>query len=103
MLCNSRSEGSKRLLHRAANVSEGLNGRFILAAALSEGPNGNFLFAATLSEGLNGHFILAAPLSEGRNGTFHHQTQTNNDKTTHHNADHVADNGAPSRCPQPIG
>lgn len=89
MLCNSRSEGSKRLLHRAANVSEGLNGRFILAATLSEGPND--------------HFILTAALSEGRNGTFHHQTQTNNDKTTHHNADHIADNGAPSRCPQPIG
>ena len=90
-------------MHHAANVSEGPNGRFILATAFSEGMNGLFLFAATLSEGLNGRFIRAAPLSEGRNGLFHHQTQPNNDKTTHHNADHVADNGAPSRCPQPIG
>lgn len=90
-------------MHRTATVSEGLNGRFILATTLSEGLNGIFLFAATLPEGLNGHFILTATLSEGRNGTFHHQTQTNNDKTTHHNADHVAGNGASSRCPQPIG
>ena len=62
--------GGKRFLHRAANVSEGPNGRFTLATAFSEGQNGLFQLAATFSEGLNGRFILTTALSEGLNGLF---------------------------------